>query len=177
MFKRSIISVLFIIFCAGAMSLTAQTDKQPADTAKVNNILYLLKISGTADFAYLIVDDVIKNYQQYVKNTPNGYWDKVVQETNIKPFLDSIVTVYEKRFSNDEIKELIKFFESSVGNKWAIELKTMNDEVMTQANIFGQNLFNEINKRLMKEGFMNTPETEPDNSNQNNNDKNKQKNR
>jgi hypothetical protein len=149
---------IFIIIIALSLylpNLCAQSNNQQIDSVKVKDIMYLLKVSGTSDFAYLIIDDVIRNYQQYITTTPPGYWDKIVQETDIRPFMRSLVPVYDKRFSHEEIKDLIKFFESSTGSKWAAQLKEMNDEVMEQANKYGQGLFEEINNRLIKEGYIN----------------------
>ncbi len=162
-----------LIYCATAQE-NKQQDTIPPEMEK--DIIYLLKTSGTADFAYIIIDDVIQNYKQYITDTPEGYWEKVAVETDIMPFIKAVVSVYTKRFTHEEIKQLIKFFDSPVGNKWALSLKDMNQEVMEQANLFGQNIFSEINKKLVKDGYIVAPETEksddkPETNNKQNNQK------
>jgi hypothetical protein len=87
------------------------------------------------------------------------------------PFIHAIVPVYDKRFTHEEIKQLIAFFDSPIGNKWALSLKDMNQEVMKQANLFGQNIFSEINKILIKDGYIVAPEVEKSEENTETNNK------
>ncbi len=161
--------MLLVFFLTFIYTLQSQDTTNSINPEKEKDIIYLLKISGTADFAYIIIDDVIANYKQYIKDTPKDYWDKIAVETDIMPFIKSVIPVYDKRFSHDEIKELIRFFESPTGNKWALALKDMNDEVMQQANIFGQNVFKTINEKLIEDGYILVPE--PEESNETDKDK------
>jgi len=168
------ISMILIFIFTFVLSLYPQDSDSTINPEKEKDIIYLLKISGTADFAYIIIDDVIANYKQYIKDTPDDYWDRITVETDIMPFVKSIVPVYDKRFTREEIKELIKFFESPTGNKWALALKDMNDEIMQKANIFGQNIFKSINEKLIEDGYIVVPEAEESsNTEKNNNTKNK----
>jgi hypothetical protein len=157
-----------LIYCSPAQESKKQDTISPE---KEQDIIYLLKTSGTADFAYIIIDDVIQNYKQYLADTPDGYWEKIAVKTDIMPFIHAIVPVYDKRFTHEEIKQLIAFFDSPIGNKWALSLKDMNQEVMKQANLFGQNIFSEINKILIKDGYIVAPEVEKSEENTETNNK------
>lgn len=158
--KYSLILLLFL--CLTASILWAQDDNvnTEIDKEKKADILLLLKLSGTSDFAYIIVDDVVANYKQFITNTPEDYWDKLLAETDISPFNKAVIDVYDKRFTKNEIKQLIQFFQSEVGNKWALSLKDMNDEVMMIANQFGQDIYKSINQKLIEDGYINQPEIE-----------------
>ena len=173
--KKIILILLFAVFSLPVAAQTTKT-KDTINPEKEKDIIYLLKTSGTADFAYIIIDDVIQNYKQYITETPSGYWEKIALKIDIMPFIKSVVPIYDKRFSHKEIKQLIKFFDSPVGNKWALALKDMNQEVMQQANLYGQKIFSEINEILIKDGYIIEPEIEKpenksDNNKQNNNNK------
>ncbi|GEM_PF-1373477 len=169
--------LLIIVFFGVLYSSFAQNTKQQDTISpeKEKDIIYLLKTSGTADFAYIIIDDVIQNYKKFISETPKDYWDKMAVNTDIMPFIKAVVYIYDKRFSHQEIKELIKFFDSPVGNKWSLSLKDMNQEVMKEANLFGQKVFTDLNKKLMEDGYIVKPEVEEseDNTKTNNKPNNK----
>ncbi len=159
---------MFITLYATALLSQTSNPKDSIDPAKEKDIIKLLKSSGTADFAYIIIDDVIDNYKQYIREAPPEYWDKLTANVDIMPFIKSIIPVYDNRFTHAEIKELIKFFNSPVGNKWALSLKDMNQEVMDAANKFGQQIFLDINNKLLKDGYITEPEIEkPEENNKN----------
>lgn len=157
--KLKIYYLLFaLIFCFNVTSYSQTTDKKQImqDTVKANEIKLLLKVSGTTDFAYVIIDDVMSNYKKMIKEVPEDYWIKLKQQIDISSFTSKIVAVYDKRFSVEEIRVLITFFQSPVGTKWAVSLKDMNDEVMIQADIFGKFVYESLNKQLEKDGYMNS---------------------
>lgn len=154
--KKSVWTIITVIMTSSLV--VAQNNTVEIDNEKKNDIIQLLIISGTADFAFAVIDDVIHNYKQYFTQVAPDYWEKFKSSTNVKPFLDSIIDIYYSRFDKEEIKELIKFFDSPVGRKWTIELTNMNEEVMTQANIFGQQVFNSLNQKLIDDGYINSGE-------------------
>lgn len=165
---KKIFTIIFITLYATTLLSQTSNQKDSINPAKEKDIIKLLKLSGTADFAYIIIDDVIDNYKQYVQKAPPEYWDKLAVNVDIMPFIKSIIPVYDKRFTHAEIKELINFFNSPVGNKWALALKDMNQEVMDAANKFGQQIFININKKLLKDGYIAEPEIEkPEENNKN----------
>jgi len=147
-----------LILCVdlAVYSQTTEIKLQVSDTIKANEIKLLLKVSGTTDFAYVIIDDVMSNYKKMISGVPDDYWTKLKQQIDISSFTSKIVAVYDKRFSLEEIRVLVTFFQSPVGTKWAISLKDMNDEVMIQADIFGKFVYESLNKQLEKDGYMNT---------------------
>lgn len=149
--------VFFAVFLFSSFAYS-RNNKDTIDLEKKNDIIRLLIISGTADFAFAVIDDVIQNYKPYFTQVAPEYWENFKSSTNVKPFLDSIIGIYYTRFDHDEIKDLLKFFDSPIGRKWAQELTNMNEEVMTQANIFGQQVFNSLNQKLIDDGYINNGE-------------------
>jgi len=154
--EKFVMAILtFLLFSSFAH---AQNNTDEIDNEKRNDIIQLLIVSGTADFAFAVIDDVIHTYKQYFTQVAPEYWENFKSSTNVKPFLDSIIGIYYSRFDHDEIKDLLKFFDSPVGRKWTLELTNMNEEVMTQANIFGLQVFNSLNQKLIDDGYINTGE-------------------
>ena len=93
-------------------------------------------------------------------NIPAEYWEKVTKEIETNSFIDSLVVVYDKRFTAEEISHLIIFFESPTGMKWAQQLGLMNDEVMQKASSYGNFVYNFINQQLINDKYITQPEIE-----------------
>ena len=147
--------ICIIILCSDLSVYSQMKDKvEQVDTLKANEIKLLLKVSGTAGFAYVIIEDVMTDFKKIILNVPEGYWDKLKHQIDISSFTSKIVSVYDKRFNIEEIKDLISFFQSNVGKKWAISMKDMNDEVMIQADLFGKYVYETLNKQLDKDGYL-----------------------
>ena len=156
---KKIVFVIVTCLFFSAIYADAQQAPKPVKT-KTDNIKHLLKISGTADYAYLVVEDVFKNYKQMMTMVPPEYWEKAMKEIDLNRFIDSVVVVYDKRFSNDEILNLISFFESPTGMKWAQQLGEMNEEVMQKASIYGNYIYTLLNEKLIKDKYIVQPEIE-----------------
>ena len=154
-----LIPIILLTFFVSNAQLTPST-KETKQVSKSENIKHLLKISGTGDYALIIIDDVMKNYRQMMTNVPPDYWDKAIKEIETSRFIDSVVVVYDKRFTSDEVINLISFFESPTGMKWAEQLGLMNDEVMQKASFYGNYVYNFINQKLITDKYINQPEIE-----------------
>jgi len=160
--------LVFLLIClVGTLVSQDKSYTNNMDNEKREDIIKLLKLSGTSDFAYIIIDDVVANYKQFISNTPENYWEDIIAKTDILPFNEAVIPIYDKRFTKEEIKELVRFFESVVGNKWALALKEMNEEVMLVANQFGQDIYKSINQKLIDDGYINQPEIEQSKPNNN----------
>ena len=145
---------LFICFNVSASSQTETKKKDAADSVKTEAIKVLLKLSGTTDFAYVVIDDVMSNHRKMITGVPEEYWEKLKKQVDVAPFTARILGVYDKRFTLEEIKQLTAFFQSPVGAKWVVSLRDMNDEVMIQADLYGKYVYESLNKQLEKDGHI-----------------------
>ena len=149
---------IFLLFFLNIVQFNLNAQIIKTDTIskqKSTKIVQLLKLSGTSDFSYLVIDNVMTNYKNMMKNVPDLVWDTLKTDVDITPFVYSLIPIYDKRFTEDEIDYLIAFFISPVGRKWSTYLAAMNEEVMTNADKFSQDVYMILNKELMKRGYIN----------------------
>jgi hypothetical protein len=99
--------VLIFIIGAGVFGIYSQT--------KDDDILKLLRISGSDKLATQIMNAMIPQFQQLVSDIPNAFWIKFSEKLNVEDLLYACVPTYNKYYTHDEIKQLITFYESPLG--------------------------------------------------------------
>lgn len=149
--------LLFLVVLTGsAFSQKSDSTLVMDDSTKVKIIKDLLIVSGTADYGYVILDNVIKNFENFMTNVPKDYWEKFKNGYDLKPFLEKLIPVYYKRFTLPELNYIMNFFRNPIGKKWASLLTEMNEEIMNQADALGGIISKELNMKLTNDGYINT---------------------
>jgi uncharacterized protein len=124
---------------AGAISLQAQEQPQPSaaapapvapapavDPAKRADILHLLDLMGTKTAIARMGPTLMAQMQQFSHNAASSeQQQRLMQDTmarmqarmNSGAFEDLYVSIYDKYFTADDIRQMIQFYESPVGRK------------------------------------------------------------
>jgi hypothetical protein len=102
--------LLFSIFLIGTgiFGIYGQT--------KNDDILRLLRISGTDKLVDQMMDAMIPQFQQLVP-IPDAFWIKFREKLNVDDLLYACIPAYNKYYTHDEIKQLITFYESPLGKR------------------------------------------------------------
>ena len=125
---------LLACVCAHAQTTSSSstqagpTDATPqVDPAKAADIRHLLELTGAASLATQSMDQAEKSIRPLITNSlpPGDYRDKLVDlffekfhsKRDSGQLIALIVPVYDKYYTGDEIKGLIKFYESPLGRK------------------------------------------------------------
>jgi hypothetical protein len=139
---------LIIIFIAGisTFGIYGQT--------KNDDILKLLKISGTDKLADQMMDAMTLQIQQLVPDIPNAFWTKFKEKLNVDDLLYTCIPAYNKYYTHDEIKQLIAFYESPLGKKVVEVTPLLTQETMTIGQKWGEKLGQDIVDELIKEGYI-----------------------
>jgi len=130
---------------AGAQAGAAQA--KPIDPVKESDIRALLELIGAQDQLKDAVNSSTEQYRQkLLASMPNN--DKGQAFVNV--FIDSyqknydpermqsqVVTIYDKHYSDDEIKGLLEFYGSPLGQKVAAEMPKIGREIQTASHAVG----------------------------------------
>ena len=121
---------------------------------KNDDILKLLKLSGSDKLAEQIMDAMIPQFQQLVPDIPKKFWTKFKKKLNIEDLLYACIPAYDKYYTHDEIKQLIAFYESSIGKKLAEVTPLLTQDTMAIGQKWGEKLGQDIVNDLIKEGYV-----------------------
>ena len=122
--------------------------------SKYDDILRLLIVSESGKMLDQIMDLFLPQFQQLFPGVPDAIWLRFRERLNIDDFLYAFVSVYDKHFTHDEIKQLIEFYESPLGQRLIEVTPLISQESMIIGQRWGERIGLEIFKELMMEGFI-----------------------
>ena len=130
--------------------LVAPVNPVKIDPAKEADIRQLLNVMGAGAVGVQAMDNMEKNIRPLMANSlpPGEYRDKLVDlffikfhsKRNPKMLTDIAVPVYAKYYSDDEIKGLIKFYSTPLGQKLVTVLPSLTSELYKAGGDLGEDL-------------------------------------
>jgi uncharacterized protein len=146
MMRVRIVLRMFVLFAAsatifaGAGNLRAQEQSQPSpaapaaaapaqavDPAKRADILHLLDLMGTKTAIARMGPTLMAQMQQFSHDAASSeQQERIMQDTMARlqaridsgAFEDLYVSIYDKYFTGDDIRQMIQFYDSPVGRKF-----------------------------------------------------------
>lgn len=147
--KTSLTLLLLVVaFC------TAAAQQQPvADTAKHQDILKLLRVSGSSELGIQVMDQLMMTFEEILPDVPTEFWADFRNEVKAEDLLDMMVPIYDKYYTHDDIRELIKFYESPVGKKMVDTMPLLLQESMQAGQEWGRALSEKMLQKLKEKGY------------------------
>ena len=140
--------ICFIIFTIGIsfFSVYGQTIN--------DDILRMLRISGSDKLADQVMDTMILQFQQSGLGIPNTFWTRFRERVKTDDLLFACVPIYAKYYTHDEIRQLIAFYESPLGRLLVEVTPQLTQETMVIGQRWGEQLGQDIVNELLKEGYI-----------------------
>ena len=156
--------IIIGLFLLASLSAVAQSKAQPQrvsaasipaqatkiDPAKEADIRQLLTLMGTGSLAGQTMDNMEKSIRPLMTKAlpPGDYRDKLVElffvkfhsKRDSKALTDMAVPVYDKYYSDEEIKGLIQFYGTPLGQKMLTVLPKMMGELQKAGGEWGEDL-------------------------------------
>jgi hypothetical protein len=134
------------------------------EVAKKADIRHLLEITGAANLASQSMDEMEKTMRPLIAGSlpPGDYRDKLVDlffekfrsKRDPDQLLAMIIPIYGKYFSDDDIKQLIKMYETPIGQK----MLSLLPKVVAESQAAGKAWGEEIGRQCMLEVLAEHPE-------------------
>src|SRR5262245_12830128 len=134
------------------------------DPAKEADIRKLLDLVGTKALVSQTMESMSKSIKPLLTNSlpPGDYREKLVDlffvkftaKADVQHLLDLAVPVYDKNFSQQEIRSLIEFYQTPLGQKAIATLPKVTAEMQEQGRKWGEDL----GKQCMVEVLSEHPE-------------------
>ena len=167
MFFRFVLSFILISNCS---VFTQEQNKLEQDTsssaieikeidsAKKVDIFLLIKAFGDDKQVEIYLDQMMSQYQGMLQNVPEEYWKKLRENFKTSELLEQYALVYDTFFTHDDIKELIKFFESPIGQKYVKLMPLLINEIYNAEENWGYDIRSKSLDILKKDGYINMGE-------------------
>ena len=97
--KRILLYLLFI-----GMTFSSYNNNQ-----KEKDIVILLETMGTSEMAVQAMIEMIDLYKEMMPTVPEQFWRDFMSEVKTEDIINLSIPIYEKYFTHNDIKELIKW--------------------------------------------------------------------
>jgi hypothetical protein len=146
---------------------------QAVNSEKYKNIRQLMDLTGSSNIANQFAASASQNIFRSLKASRPEIPDRAIEIMNREllalfqekmdapgGLMEKLLPIYDKYFTDDEIKQIIAFYQTPVGKKTIAVLPKIVSESMMAGQQWGQSLQPEINRRietaLKKEGLLPT---------------------
>jgi len=136
--------VLLLTLCT-AFSAYGQTKKQ--------DIVKLLEIMDVKAQAMQMIDLMLPSMQAMVPGAPAEFWTKFKSGIKTETFMEMLIPIYDKHLSQDDIKNLIKFYESPTGKKFIKVMPSLTQDAYKAGEKWGEKLAQDVIVELKKDGY------------------------
>jgi hypothetical protein len=95
---------------------------------------------------------MMTNFKKSMPQVPEKFWTDFMKEVHTDELVDLIVPVYDRNLTHDDVKELIRFYETPTGKKFVSVLPKITQESMTVGEKWGRDLGMRVMAKLQAQG-------------------------
>jgi hypothetical protein len=150
---RTTLSVLAALIATVA-PLAGQEDTPAISPEREAAILRLLEVSGQAEMMQQAMVAMIDQMRPALPQLPDEFFTEFKQAALGDEMIDLIVPVMERHYTDEEIAELTRFFESPIGRKLVEKQPVVQQDAMAVGQAWGQRKAVEIVERLQERGVI-----------------------
>lgn len=111
----------------------ASTKNSGAEAAKVADIRRLLDLTGTREMVNGMKGSMKEQFRRTAPGMPDEMLNEMMAELKADDLVESMIPVYSKHFTGEDIKQLIAFYQSRFGKKVLREMP----EIIAESNEVG----------------------------------------
>jgi len=145
------IFLIIVLFVSVGVSAFGQTDSKYRQTLKK-----MFEVSGSEESYQTAIKQLFTMYKQQYPNVDPSMWDDFEKEftvVSIKELTEMLVPVYSKYLSIDDLQDLIKFYETPVGKKFAKSTPPIMQESMQIGQQWGMKMAQDFQKKMKEKGY------------------------
>jgi uncharacterized protein len=137
-------------FLALTITLSGTCQSQPATEQSVRQLLIQ---QGTDKLMMQTLEQIIQSFKSLpqAQGLSSQYWDSFLADANINELLNLMVPIYMKHFTEADILELLKFYQTPVGQKLIEKTPVITQESMQVGQEWGMKLSQKVFEKLNKE--------------------------
>ena len=145
---RYFLSLTVLILSLSAGSLLAQ----PADehSEKVANIRKMIQLTGGAKIVDQIFDSMTANFKDPKQQE---FFRQFRQELDINQLYELIIPAYDKYLSGDDIKEIVRFYQTPTGQRLLDAQPKIIGDFMPKVNQWSQEIVQRLIAKMKEKGL------------------------
>jgi hypothetical protein len=119
----------------------------------------VLEVTGTAELILTTMEAGLPAQRASNPSIPAVFWDRFAARARAdsRSLIDSLVPVYGRLFTTEELKELVRFYETPLGKRLIAATPELARESMMVGQRWGFVIGQEIGVQLEREGLLRPP--------------------
>jgi len=149
---KKITLILGIALCI----ITTSVGQSTVDKTYSKTLKKLFKASGTMKTYSAAINQMTELFKEQYSGINEEVWDEMNKEMNkesMGQLVDMLASVYAKHLTVNDLKDLIKFYKTDIGKKYAEKLPALTQESMQVGALWGEQLGKELIEKLEKKGI------------------------
>lgn len=136
--------------CAMSLPLFGQNSTGSNETQKTDDIRKLLTITGSAKIGTQVLSQMFQSFRASMPQSEK-FFQEFEKEINPDELFNLIVPIYAKYLTHDDVKELIRFYESPIGKKFIGIQPQMAQDIMAASQIWAKEISEKVIKKLKEQ--------------------------
>ena len=141
---RTVMAAIGVLVILGGAVHAQESQKQ-------KDIRKLLKITGSGELGQQVMTQMMANFKKTMPQVPDKFWSDFMKEVRTDELVDLIVPVYDRNLTHDDVKELIRFYETPTGKKFVSVLPKITQESMVVGEKWGRDLGMRVMAKLQSQ--------------------------
>ncbi|MCL1910652.1 MAG: DUF2059 domain-containing protein [Leptospirales bacterium] len=144
-------TVLCLIFLSQSLSFVYADVKSDTDAEYVKTLNTLFQVSGSSELYSLTITQILAILQEQHPDISKEKWtaiEKEFSDVTLNELTVMLAPVYKKYFNIDDLKEIIKFYNTPVGRKYSKNLLPLTQDAMLVGTEWGRKIGQKISERI-----------------------------
>jgi hypothetical protein len=139
-----------------APALRAQQPTAPLDSTKATLIRQLLEMSRAGSQILLGMQTTLETQRQASPEVPAIFWDTFMEraKASLPELIELLVPIYHRAFSTDQVRQLIAFYQSPIGQSLLAAQPTITREAMLAGQQWGTKIGTDVANELKNKGLI-----------------------
>lgn len=124
------------------------------DDVKIKHIHQLMDVMGTGKLGVQAMSNMLDVFKKQYPQVDPQFWEDFKKEVTPEDLVNMVVPIYAKYFNDNDIQQLLVFYNSPVGKKLTGALPAITQESMQAGMQWGQQVGQKIQQRLKEKGYL-----------------------
>lgn len=134
----------------------AAVAEKTVSEAYQQDIRKLLILTGSDRMAMQLLANLFARFREALPQVPNEFWTEAIKEFKTEEMIALVVPIYARHLSHDDVKGLIRFYESPLGRKVVQVLPAITQESYTAGELWGRSIGEKVRQKLIDKGYLKT---------------------
>lgn len=128
-----------------------------ANPVTEKSVRELMTLTGSGDMGIQVMQNMIPAMKKMLPQVPESFWDEFMKEVNTDELVGVIVPIYQKYYTEKDIRVAIDFYRSPAGRRLVEKQPLVMQESMQAGQQWGEQIARRAIEKLKK--LENSPAT------------------